>query len=74
MIMSPESAPSCYTLDAIQGALAHVSFALVMGAFLACFIGGFAGRATWYFLHHFVLRRLPAWRRFQRALDRVFAA
>lgn len=51
----------------------HVALALVVSAFAACFCGAFVGRAAFDFLHIFVLRRSPRWRRFQRALSRVFA-
>jgi hypothetical protein len=64
----------CYDAQAVSAIVAGATWPLIVGAFLACFVGGFAGRAAWYFLHHFILRRLPSWRRFQRALDRVFAA
>lgn len=65
--------PPCYNFDAIQGAISGVAFPLVVGAFAACFVGGFVGQASWYFLHTFILRRFPAWRRFQRAMGKVFA-
>lgn len=63
----------CYSAEAMQTMLAGISIPLIFAAFSACFVGGFAGRAAWYFLHAFVLRRLPSWRRFQRALSKVFA-
>jgi len=53
--------------------VAHVGVQLVLATFVACFAGAWLGRAAFDFFHIFVLRRSPRWRRFQRALSRVFA-
>jgi hypothetical protein len=66
--------PTCYNADAVSAIIQGATWPLMVGAFIACYVGGFAGRASWYCLHQFVLRRSGTWRRFQRALDRVFAA
>lgn len=64
---------NAYTSQIVGAVLAQTTVALCVSAFVACFVGAWCGRACWYFLHVFVLHRMPKWRRFERAMAKVFA-
>jgi hypothetical protein len=63
---------NCYTAEAVQVAMAHAFWALLMGAALACYFGAIAGRLTYWSIFLFV-RRSRRWRRFDRAMRKVMA-
>jgi len=66
------AAVNCYTVEAVRQALAGAFWVLLLGAFMACWLGAFVGRGTYWALFLFV-RRLPRFRRFDRAMRKVFA-
>jgi|GEM_PF-6601714 len=61
----------CYTADAVAQNIAGTTDPLLVGAVIACWVGSFGGQAMWYGLHHFVLRRIRSWLRYQRAVEKV---
>jgi len=63
---------NCYTSEAVEAAMAQAFYALMWGSVLACFVGAFAGRVSYWCVLLF-LRRLPRWRRFERAMTKVIA-
>lgn len=75
MSPSPEflNGVTCLTSDAVGVLIGGLTAPLIFGAAAAVCVGAFTGQATWYFLHHFILRRLRTWARFQRAIDKVHA-
>ena len=58
---------------ALSDAIASLVFAAAIGSFLAGWLGAFYGRVTYNFRDWFVLRRLRSWRRYQRAMGRLFS-
>jgi hypothetical protein len=66
------AALNCYTVQAVQQAMADAFWALLLGAFLACWLGAVVGRATYWSIFVFV-RRTKRFRRFDRAMRKVFA-
>ncbi len=63
---------NCYTIEAVQQAIAQAMWALILGSMMACGLGAFVGRCLYHFIFLFV-RRCRRWRRFERAMRKVMA-
>lgn len=57
----------------LSDAIAAIVLTGAACSFVACWAGAFFGRASYNCLDWFVLRRLRSWKRYQRAMGRLFS-